>query len=129
MSPLDLTKTCPGCAEPIGEHTIAGYQQCLQAAGFDYVLPFEDVPDGPLSTPHIDSQLVGEVTVAAAVIDSPMGRLPALRFTFTGPGPDPMSRRSLRPIDLVMDANGLRSVRQLISTSVDRAILAARRGR
>jgi hypothetical protein len=33
------------------------------------------------------------------------------------------------PIGTHMDAQGLKAVRQLVSTAVDRAILAARRGR
>lgn len=125
----DPESLCPECRKPIGDHTIRGYGDCLKASGFDYRLPYEDNPDGPLAFPGIEGELVGEVTVMPGMVDTAMGRMPVLRFVFTGPGPDPMSRRSLKPINLVMDANGLKSVRQLISTSVDRAVLAARRGR
>lgn len=129
MSRPDPEATCPGCQQPVGDHTIRSYGECLEKAGFDYVLPYEDNPDGPLTFPGIEGDLVGEVTVSPGMIDSALGRLPILRFIFTGPGPEPMSRRTLRPITLVMDANGLKNVRQLVSTSVDRALLAARRGR
>lgn len=125
----DYDKLCPGCSTPVGDHTIRGWADCLQRAGFDYVLPMEEIPGGPLHFANVDGPLVGEVSVAAAFLDSASGRFPLLRFIFTGPGADPMSRRQMPPVNLVMDANGLRSFRQLVSQSVDRAILAARRGR
>lgn len=127
--PLDYTKPCPGCQQPIGEHTIAGYGDCLKAAGFNYTLPYEDIPDGPLIFPGIEGHVAGEVTVGGGFIDSAMGRVPVLQFRFTGPGAAPMERRTLPPITLVLDANGLKTFRQLVATNVDKAILAARRGR
>ena len=54
-----------------------GFPVCWVAVGFDYVLPFEDVPDGPLQFPNVDGELAGEVTVAAGMIDT--GRLLPLR--------------------------------------------------
>jgi hypothetical protein len=126
---LDETLPCPGCGVAIGEHTITGYRECLQGAGFDYELPHEDIPGGPLQFPGLEGHLAGEVTVASAFIDSALGRIPALRFIFTGSGAAPMSRVSLPPITLVMDAKGLKSFRTLVGMSIGRAILAARRGR
>lgn len=119
---------CPGCGHALGDHTVRGYRDCLQTAGFDYHLPFEDVPGAPVHFPGVDGEMVGEITVGGGFVDSALGRVPVLRFIFTGAGPEPMSRRSLKPIHLVMDPNGLRSVRQMVSSAVDRAILAARRG-
>ena len=119
---LDYTKPCPGCQKPI-----AGFGDCLANAGFDYTLPYENVPGAPITFPGVEGDLVGEVTVMAATVTTPIGVMPVVRFIFTGPGADPMSRRSLRPINLLMDGNGLRSFRTLVSQCVDQAILAARR--
>jgi hypothetical protein len=104
-------------------------QECLEQAGFDYVLPLEDVAGGPITYPSVEGDLVGEATVAPGFLETPMGRMPVLRFIFTGPGPEPMSRRSLRPVNLLLDPKGLRNFRQLVSAGVDRAIVAARHGR
>lgn len=116
---------CPACTKRMGDHTIDGLDECLQ--GFNYHLPYEDIPDGPLQMDM--GEMVSEVTVASAFIDSPVGRFPCLQFRFYGAGSTPMEHRPLPPITLVMDANTLKNVRQLVSTAVDRAILAARRGR
>lgn len=123
---LDYSRPCPACQQPVGEHTIDGYRTCLESVGYDHNLPYEDDPGEPLRFPAAEGRhLVGEVTVAAATIDTDFGHLPALQFTFTGPGAEPMSRRS--PVLLVMDADGLRAVRQLVGTAVAKAIGAAQR--
>lgn len=116
---------CPTCGQPVGAHTIDGYAECTQ--NLNCHLPYEDVPGDPITFPGTDGHMVGEVTVMAAVMPTNIGAFPVIRFVFTGVGPEPMSRRTLPPINLLMDANGLRTVRQLVSTSIDKAILAARR--
>jgi hypothetical protein len=125
--PLNTSQPCPTCQTPVGTHTIDGYQECVQ--GLDYHLPYEDIPGDPITVPGEEGHMVGEVTVMAATMKTAIGVFPILRFTFTGPGPEPLSRRSLPPINLLMDANGLRQVRQLVATATDKAILAARRAR
>lgn len=112
---------CPGCKRPIGDHTIRGYGDCLQAAGFDYELPHEDVPDGPVRMPGVEGSLVGEVVIRSAVLDTLIGRLPALQFTFIGAG-----SRPLPPITLVMDDRGLMAFQRLVTDSVRSAIGAAK---
>lgn len=119
---LDHNAPCPTCQRAIGEHTFREYGDCLKTADFDYVMPFEDIAGGPMKFPGVEGEMVGEVTVMSGAIDSPLGRVPILRFVFTGAGPLPMSRRSLAPINLVMDANGLRAVADLVATAVGRSI-------
>lgn len=124
---LDNESPCPGCGIPIGDHTIRGYEECLKRSGFNYELPVEEIPGGPVSYPSHEGSMVGEITVMSAVLDTAMGVLPVLRFVFTAPGATPMSRVNLPPIDLVMDAAGLRRVKKLVGDSVELAIKAARR--
>lgn len=124
--PLDAE--CVFCHIRLGDHTLREHRDCLQNT--DYQLPYEEIPGGPLTFPGIDGDMVGEVTIGAGYIDTDVaGRVPVIRFVFTGPGPTPGEHRSLRPINLVMDAQALKSVRQMFSTVVDKAITAARRGR
>ena len=124
---LNHDAICPGCKKPIGDHTIRGWEECLKAAGFDYELPFEDMPDGPVHLPGVEGELAGEVTVMAGVVDSALGQVPCLRFVFICPGADPMSRRPLKPINLVMDEKGLDAVARLVRNATKRAIAAARK--
>lgn len=124
---LDEDAICPGCNTPIGDHTIRGYSECLKAAGFNYELPFQEVPDGPFELPNGGGLVAGEVVVAAAIIPTALGVLPALRFTFVGPGEAPMSRRELDPITLIMDDIGLDAVGRLVRQSIRSACAAAKR--
>jgi hypothetical protein len=129
MAPVDYDALCPGCKKPIGDHTMRGYADCLTTAGFDYELPHEEIPDGPISLPGVQGALVGEVTVASAVIQSAIGPLPCLRFTFWGPGRDPMSRVALDPVNLIMDGEGLFKVARLVNNAAHSANAAAERMR
>jgi hypothetical protein len=122
---LDLTNLCPGCGTAIGDHTIRGYSECLERAGFDYEIPHEDVPGGPVKLPGVTGDVVGEVVVRSAVMETRLGKVPLLIFDFAGAGPFPMSRRSLPPVNLVMDKRGLRAFAQLVAKSVESAIRAA----
>jgi hypothetical protein len=126
---LDYDAVCPGCGVRIGDHTIEGYAGCLKSAGFDYRLPYADIPDGPLTYPGIDGEMAGEVSVMPGFVDTGLGRMPVLRFVFTAAGLKPMSRRTLPAINLLLDPKGLKAFRQLVSAGVDRAIVAARHGR
>lgn len=126
---LNYDGICPHCKLNIGDHTFRGYEQCLKDAGHDYVLPFEDIPGEPVHFPGMEGVTVGEITCGAGFVQTDLGRMPVLRFIFAGPGNQPMSRVSLRPINLIMDPDALKSVRTLVGTAIDRAILGARRGK
>lgn len=127
MSPLDNDALCPGCNQAIGDHTIRGYAACLEKAGFNYEMPFEEDPAGGFHLPGGNGLIAGEVSVAACVLPTAMGALPALRFIFTGPGSQPMERRQMDPITLVMEDVGLEAVARLVVQSVRSACEAARR--
>lgn len=122
---LDLDAKCPACDRPIGDHTHREYAVCCR--GMNYVLPYEEVAGEPIRFPGVEAQVVGEVTVMSGFIETAVGVLPMLRFVFTGPGPTPMSRRSLEPIVLVLDDDGLRTFGELIATSIEGSIVAAKR--
>ncbi len=95
-------------------------------SGMDYVLPFEPVPGAPIEFPGIEGTLVGEVSVSAAVLDSPLGKIPGIRFIFTGAGTAPMERRQMPPVTLVMDPQGLANFAELVdraaALAIDRSI-------
>lgn len=120
--------TCPQCGALVGEHTINRWTECLKAHGFDYELPYEEVPGGPLRFEAAgDRIMVGEIVVKAGAMDSALGRLPVVLFTFYGPGLEPMSRVPTPEYALVMDARGLQSVKELINKSINGAIREAAR--
>ena len=123
----DYEAICPGCGKAIGDHTIRGYAECLEAAGFNYELPFEKIPGGSFELPDAGGTLAGELTVAAGLLPTALGVFPVLRFVFVGAGDLPMERRTLDPITLVMDERGLESVARLVRNSVKSACDAARR--
>jgi hypothetical protein len=124
--PFDYDAICPGCGKAIGEHSIREYGDCLKKAGFDYELPYEDAAGGPFQLPG-EGALVGEVSVAACVLTTAMGPVPALRFIFIGAGPNPMERRQMDPITLVMSDSGLEAVARLVRNAAKRASQAARK--
>lgn len=124
----DYDAPCPACKRPIGDHTMRGYAEELREAGFDYKLPHTEIPGGPVHVDGVDGDLAGEVVVAAMVWTTPLGRMPVLRFQFSAPGEQAMSRVPLRPVNLVMDVAGLRNFRELVAGAVDRAVLAAVEG-
>lgn len=116
---------CPTCHEPVGGHTIDGYQEC--AAGLNYNLPYGDVPGGPLRTPAGDSVMAGEVTVGAGAIDTPLGRIPVLQFRFFSASPTvPMAHIPIRPVILVLDPTGLRNFSAIVARAVSAAIKATK---
>lgn len=120
-----LDDECPKCHRAVGDHTIRGWGDCLKASGFDYELPYEEIPGGPLRfSADVDNNrvMVGEITVKAGALDSALGRLPVVLFTFYGPGLDPMARVATPEYALVMDERGLQSVKELINKSINGAI-------
>lgn len=126
MTTPGLDDACPQCQRQVGEHTIRGWESCVKAAGFDYTLPYEEIPGGPLRfEPAGDRIMVGEVTVKAGALDSVLGRLPVLMFTFYGPGFEPMSRVPTPEYALVGPADFMRQTKQLINKSINGAIRAA----
>lgn len=127
MSGLDMEAKCPGCDVAVGDHTIRGWEDCLKTAGFDYELPHEEIPDGPVSFPGIEGELAGELIVGSGMVKTALGFVPCLRFTFVCPGADPMSRKQLKPINLVMSDEGLEGVARLVRNAVKTAITATRR--
>lgn len=124
---LDLP--CPRCRVTVGDHTLRGWGECCEASGLNYSIGFEDVPCGPIMFDGVDGAMSSEVNVLSAFIDSPIGRLPLLRFQFIAPGATPMSKIPLPPINLVMDPPGLKGFAALVATAVDRALIGARDGR
>lgn len=130
MDKPDHEQECPACHLAVGDHTIRGWEECLKARGLQYNLPFEDVGGIIWQEPSDKDFMAGEMTVGAAFLNTDtMGRVPCLIFRFAGPGADGISRVQTPPVHLVMDAPSMKNVRNLISQAVDRAILAARRGR
>lgn len=125
MAGAAIDKPCPHCGRPVGEHTINGWTECLQAAGMDYTIPYAEVPDGPIHTPDGSHIMVGEVTIKAATMDTAIGRLPALMITFYSPGADPMSHVPSPEYALIGDIAFLRQVERLVHDSVRGAIKAA----
>lgn len=121
---------CPVCTVAVGEHTINGYQDCLQSAGFDYQLPMAEVPGGPLNLPGLDFLFAGEVQVRAATIPTGLGTFPLLIFDFEGAGEGPMERVRVtpRPVALLLSADGMRVFAQLVSESVGAALRALKKG-
>jgi hypothetical protein len=89
-------------------------------AGADYDLPFEDIPGGEV---NVDAgYMAGALSVGAGALPTEIfGNLPLLAFEFRGPEREPLR------VTLVMDDRALRSVRTLVGTAIDRAILHARR--
>ena len=90
-------------------------------SGNDLDLPFEDVPDGPVSV-GLDPRavLVGGVVVRAAVIPTPQGPLPAVIFDFhlaTG--------GALPPVVFAGDADQVSKLVPLVEASAAAAIAAA----
>lgn len=112
---------CPGCGIAVGDHTVRGYSECLDRAGFNYELPHEDVPGGPVMIPGFDGHLVGEVVVRSAVLPSALGAFPLLVFDFESVGSAPMERVRLKPICLLLDEAGLKAFRTLVWNSVESA--------
>jgi hypothetical protein len=123
---VDYDAPCPACGKPIGDHTLRGYSEELEAAGFSHSTPHRDFEGGPLNVPNIDGDLAGEIKIAAATMDTILGKLPVLRFMFYGAGPEPMSRVALKPVNLVLDADGMRAVAELVSSAALRAVEAAK---
>lgn len=83
-------------------------------------LPFEDVPGDPVPM-QASPIAAGSVTVAAAVVPTPLGRFPVLVFTFTG-----ADGRALEPIALLLDAEHMAHVPLLVGEAVASALKAAR---
>lgn len=87
---LDLP--CPHCGVEVGEHTIREYGLCCHASGLNYVLPYEEVPGGPVRmTADADQMMCGAIDVVAACTDTALGKLPLLGFRFYMAGAEPMS--------------------------------------
>lgn len=107
--------TCPQCGLAVGDHTIRGYSDCLEAAGMEYALPYAEIPGGPLQIDGVEGQIAGEIVVQSGFFETPIGKVPILRFVFVGAGSEPMSRVRMEPITLVMDAKGLRATVELVS--------------
>lgn len=120
----DFGAPCPRCQRPIGEHTLNEYAEELQATGFDYTTPFAEKPGGAVKFRAIEGQVAGAIEIGAAVLDSALGKLPALRFQFFGAGEGPMERVPFEPVTLIGDVRLLRDVAELVAASVDHAILA-----
>lgn len=122
-----LDEACPRCGVLVGEHTIRGYGDCLHASGRDYLVPFEEIPGGPVRmTADADQMMVGEIDVVSAVTDTALGRLPIVGFRFYAAGATPMSRVPTPLYLLVQDAAGMQRMKELVNKSVNSAIRAAR---
>src|SRR5579872_328236 len=76
---------CQVCGTPIGDHTIRGYAEELSASGIEYHMPMQEIPGGPLRFEGIDGEFAGSLDVAAAFVETALGRLPLLQFRFYGP--------------------------------------------
>lgn len=128
MAEVDYDDPCPGCGVAIGDHTFRAYAACLQKAGFDYKLPSETIPGGPVRFPNLDAIPCGNVTVRSAVLPTPLGPMPTLLWDFEGPGPKPMERRHATggtPLALVMDPDTMRQLKEIVTRGIDMAIEAA----
>lgn len=118
-----LETPCPLCGRLVGDHTYREGEACFAGAG--YVLPFEDVPDGPIwSNQGVVST---EVTIAAAFAETVIGKVPVLQFRFFVIDKQSEERVSLPPISLVMEPPKLRTLVPLISKAVNASIAGAAR--
>jgi len=123
VSAPDYDAPCEMCGKPIGDHTIAGYADELRADGRDFQIPHREIEGGPLRFASIDGEMAGAVFVGSAMLDTAIGRVPALRFQFVGP-----EQKQLDPIWLVLDIETMRTIPPLVAGAVDRAVLAAAEG-
>lgn len=125
--PPGLDEPCPRCGVLVGDHTIRGYGECLDAAGFNYHVPFEEVPGGPVRmTADADQMVVGAIDVVAACTDTAFGKLPMVGFRFYAAGVTPMSKVPTPLYLLVGDADILQRTKELVIKNVNAAIRAAR---
>lgn len=123
MTHEPLDEKCPQCDRPIGDHTIREWPKCLDAAGKNYTMPYQEIPGGPLM---LDGEqiMVGEITVACATIDAPIGKVPALVFTFAAPGLTPMSSVPTPTYVLVGDERMMLAVKDTVAANVDGVLKA-----
>lgn len=129
MAEQSLDDKCPQCRLPVGDHTIRGWQQCLDAGGMNYTHAYEEVPGGPLRFDALGpSQIMcGAVDIGAAALDgTALGKVPALVFTFYAAGIDPMSKVPSPTYVLVGTERLLQDVKELTNRSVNGAIQACR---
>lgn len=122
-----LDDACPRCGRSVGDHTIRGWGECLDASGFNYDAPYAEVPDGPIrmSTLGDDQIMVGALDVMAGTTDTALGRLPLLGFRFYAAGLDPMSRVPTPLYLLVGDAAMMQRTKELVNKNANAAIRAA----
>lgn len=122
-----LDDTCPHCGRAIGDHTIRGWGECLDAKGFNYHAPYAEVPGGPIRLPSLseDQIMVGSLDVLAGTTDTALGKLPILGFRFYAAGVDPMSKVPTPMYLLVGDAAMMQRAKELVNKNANAAIRAA----
>ena len=122
-----LDDVCPHCRVVVGDHTIRGWAECLDARGFNLDMPYTEFEGGPLKIPAMGDRIpVGAINMKAGTIDShALGVLPIVIFSFTGTGAMPMQRVETPEYALVLDKQGMRGAKELAVRIFDQAIKAA----
>jgi hypothetical protein len=112
----DDAATCPRCKRLIGDHTLTQFRECHPSKDLD--LPFEESPS---SESEIETLMAGGLIVVAAVMDSPLGKVPTLIFRFVkGDG-----IQTFPDMTLVGDPAMMRNIPPLVAKAVDSAIKAS----
>lgn len=114
----DLADMCPACGREAGDHTLRQLAECGQNG---YSLDWQPLPtDVPGAAMVALEDISGAVDVKSMATRTPLGCFPVLQMVFqTNSGP--------RSETVLMDAAHLKDLGRLISTSIDKACLAARR--
>jgi hypothetical protein len=113
---LDDSDPCPRCQLLIGDHTLRQMRACRPSKDLD--LPFEE---SHRTEAEIETAMAGGLIVRAAVLDSPLGKVPALVFRFVkGDG-----LATFPDVTLVGDAAMMQKTTSLIATAAQTAIRAS----
>lgn len=128
MATTNNEALCPTCGVAIGDHTIRGYAECT--AGLNFVLPYESVPGGMMEWPGVENSIMaGSIVARALVADTPLGKVPVLGITFTGPSATPGQQLDSPTYMLALDDNTMLTVGKLLDDSARGAVKAARKAR
>lgn len=123
-----LDELCPRCGIAVGDHTIRGWGDCCEASGLDLRMPYTEFEGGPIRIPAFGERIAaGEIHVKAGALDSALGRLPVVVFSFNSPGAKPMERVGSPEYALVLDERGMLAAKQLVNHAINGAIREARR--